>query len=186
LAEAGDGFGNADEGVGETREKIVERVLRPLVPPNGRGGLAQRLSAEEVGRLVFDEGDGHYDRYRTSLRRLHEAIGQAGGSDGLLRVLRVDIDKIFGHFKVEWESLIRGLGYDGRIEWLTYDEVKGKMDRSVPLVVPHKLNTHLSEGWKRGQKNVFVIEASSPRLLLSYLRNFRGVEKVAVREGSEA
>jgi hypothetical protein len=111
-----------------------------------------------------------YDKYRVAVARLCAALADATENhDGKVRILRVANDQIAGKFTDKWEALLARLGFHGRIVWQTMDQVAASSQREVPLIVPHTLNTHLSEGWKRRQPNVYVIPVASPKLLWSYL-----------------
>lgn len=156
------------------QQEIEQPKPELLILPREEEAVQEPQEQEEVF-----EG---YDKYQVAIKRLREAFVAAaqhnGESGGKLRMLRVENDKIAGRFMEKWETLIRQLGYTGRIHWLTMEQVVGNPNREVPLIVPHSLNTHLAEGWKRKQKSVFVLPVSSPSLLLSYLHNLEEREKL--------
>lgn len=153
-------------------ESEATTQVEPSTPQQSVTLVPERKVDERANRLEPEESFIGYSKYRVAVERLREAIEDAHiYHGGKLHALRVKNDKIAGKFIEKWESLLQILGFAGRIHWMTIEQVGETSHRDVPLLVPHSLNTHLSEGWKRRRRNVYVIPVSSPGLLMSYLKS---------------
>lgn len=173
----------ADEvgGGGNQRKSEV-----PRSEPRGKRGARlyrQSQGANEESRMAMVDvhalltGDVDVNSSASlldqTITRLNEVmdIARAVGSNKIRILTPVHVGRVSERFHENWTGLFNHLGFDGEIEMVGYSLLKTTMDVDVPVIIPRGMNTHTNKWDKDRLENTFVLDVSSPGVLISYLRN---------------
>ncbi len=145
----------------ELEEKLSVPKPRDSRP---KGQTISEVSAVKPG----DERVMESDEFNFDILRLRELICFATESNLKIRILSAK-DRI-RNYKGGWNELFNELGFDGKVEMVTYRDLNRATDVITPVIVPKGLNTHHSFWERQKFENCVVLNATHPNTLLNHLK----------------
>lgn len=170
--------GDDDEESANLLAKPVSKLRSKAAPKSarkkkrqkdGRKGRKKRDGAKPEDEVVGSADIAETERlFNLSLAQLKVLLNVACSYDKI-RILSSPEASIAQRFLEGWQSLLGRLGYSGRLEIVSYENLSNTSDLCSPLLVPSKMNVHHNL-WKRDRfENAFVIAEGNPTLISRYL-----------------
>ncbi len=139
------------------------------VIPSPRDSRPKDQTISEVN--VVKQGDERImesNEFNFDILRLRELICFATERNLKIRILSAK-DRI-RNYKGGWNELFNELGFDGKVEMVTYRDLNRATDVITPVIVPKGLNTHHSFWERQKFENCVVLNATHPNTLLNHLK----------------
>jgi|GEM_PF-2411626 len=108
-----------------------------------------------------------FDSLKMTISKIKRAIEVSSGGQKL-RILIPPESKLRERFEPQWRNVLSSMGFDGVVEFVTYENLRATPDTETPIIVYKGMNTH-GNLWNRARFSNTVVVDFTPALILNSL-----------------